>query len=544
MDKSIDEDLPDMIFPSPRRLLALSKGVTYVPGSMFSVQPKLESLGSGTGKTFTVGISQSEDWPDRREKGVQLEPPSPTVSRALQTSIATSSVAVSVTSSQREVREGEEMKPDEDNVEPMLEDEDEMELASQTPSGYEAENADDIESASQTPSGSEAERADVRSASGSQDNEMDAASYTGSGSREDELESGSQSGSRKDYPEGDLPIDSSGEGTRRESLSPEESSGNEDTVPETRMKGQRGPSSNRIREKPVRPTMMVEPDPGRKSRDETTDQKRGKLKGTANNSRTEKRAQTFIMPTRGFVNEEYRHAEPIVKRRKEATKKLQSETKKTSGGKEPQLPGRRGLVKTVNEVPAIVRIGERRVPWDSLKMSDSTRELDGMVSELATDPEVHGEEEFILHAQRVIAKLSEALEEEKTSGQLMRTEIDRLRSTIDQIKRSNNMNDIRVKLSEAEDLIDYVANYRKRMAILTSPKSDPGEPLRQLVDELRNFKYCAASSCSSLPPAPVHVCQCTNYVREETWKEKLLKEQDRQWRKIMQSRLDLHSNNS
>ena len=707
MSKSTYDDLPDMLFSSPSRLSGLSKGVSYVPGSVFSVQPKLEDLGTGSGKTFTVGISQSEGWSDRREIGIQLEPMFPTVSRSLQTSLpALSRRGSEMLSSSNGIiarenhaedqalsgevailedewegghanntRESDIGRPHEEvtavhrsreqtksklismkhykeiamsPVKQYAERSNQESIRDQSSSEH-ATYSDDVESISQRSSRDEVdirvripanreegsveseeiysddvenksrdevdntERIPFRHEEESLDSE---ATYSDdvtddlqrSGEREEielripprleevaNVDHDSRQSRVKEVPTKKLPAlrgvavmgeetynDDSATGSRQSQRIPTA------TVTDIR---QRIPAATVTDIRQRIPIATVENDSQRPPDEEdntkrftsTRDKVAPESKQIYSHKVTDDSQRS---PDKADLGQRVPARRDKVSERDWTMNKdgLNREANPdTEVGREPLVKGTRGSLRSRGEG---AKEKKQQQVWSQYKMTDETRKMDGIVTSQETyssqaaqlddfrsrtrleldilRDQVEGRlprpqsEAFIAEAQRLIVKLSEALEEEKVSTQLMRHEITRLRSVIDQIRISNDVEDVGSKLSQTERLIDYAENQKRRAdffsaASLSSPKAadDRGISLRSLMEELQRPKdrieyqpisprtICIATACSP-PTSPRSVCQCAHtasYQREDTWKERLQKEQDRQWKKIMSQRL-------
>jgi hypothetical protein len=567
-----DDDLPDMIFPpSPLRATVSPKGLTYIPGSVFSVKPKIEELGAGVGKTFTVGISQSEDMTVRRDQGVQspapvlrmdhhaptivdAEPPSDMPLKGKAT-LSVSDANHMATTLLNEDTISFKNSP-QDQVATMI---------------YQPDNDDDDHE-------HDDDDDDEHGDTGEEIRTVPNLSIERTATRD--IDTGED--------ETDRDIDFEKNTVTEEKLNEPGSSAEErESVAET-PPGHQATKIEKKRKPRKADKSQLDPELKSKEKYEKTVKAPPESSGGAKPTRplmvptniVKKQVKVDEVPSRPDVEEHKSDREAPV------FNKFRTE-KPTNFAKNLEEFRSKNAADIMNVVPS--SSGRNKLKWDALKMPETTRGLDSVVSGMKLDEPLLGEDigrarlelsiiqdrlqilrdtvsspESELHstyatAQRTIDRISQSLGLERMSSDLIREEIQRLHAIVDGLRRADDLEMVRARLAETERLLDFADHWHKRKLLMSCrPTADPGEPLRQLISEIQAstgkkpvfqphvhtvVSYCVAE----IPGECICPSNCTqagrdpwlspkNTQTEKDWKMRLRNAQDEQWKRMMASR--------
>ena len=490
-----DDDLPDLIFPSPLRAsAALPKGVNYIPGSIFSVKPKLEELGAGVGKVFTVGISQSEETREIRDQGVQ----SPTAALTMDSMPPT--ILLPMTES-HEIENQSLLRSS--RTQPLEGDEEVSHDIDEEPENELDDRGRDEESQERTIEG-KADDVDMHEDEQSLEGTLEVISHHSDNPATDDV--GAVNRNTVDR------IDQSATATLVISGEPMADEKVRKASRKKRMMKRRK-SQRSVEPRPATPSSDSE-----KSHDE-------------------------------HVGVKFIESNPFMKNREE----FKSQRTKLNWDALKMTDSTRVLDSTLARMTLDDPLEGDDKGRARLELSILQDRMDRLRDT------VRSPEQAFSTAQRTIEKISKSLEAEKMSAALMREEIQRLHATIDDLRKAKDnetsIDIVRAKLDESERLLDFADHWKQRQLLLASrPFSDPGESLRQLITDLQT----TGQKTVFKPSLPIMVSYCVAEIRGEPaspsrstqagqdpnlfgrkspkdadWKARLRTSQDEQWKRMI-----------
>jgi hypothetical protein len=536
------EEHTDVLFPEHRSPLA-SERLKYLPGSVFSIKPKLEELGVDLGKTFVVGISQSGE--DRQEQGVQLEPinvvsfglqasssatggtPKDTASSKSRSSQSSGVPSSDGSSKDKEGVSGSDRSSSNNNTEGERTSSHRTLRAIEGPTEsreherHQRRHSSNrkgtpaiLSQSSSTPQGS----SNGPRPGGSDNDEEDATSVNPEGDQK----KGRRSAVEQAKPTG-APTESAPSTSRSvpESLSErtperEETQRLADSDDDESSTGNFGNTQFRRNVYMEIPGKQIDEDEDIQS----YDRKESKLDEESDvigSEHTQAEAEG--------LHESPRARGALLTEEMKEINKFKSKTDSKGSGK-AYAPKWNLLQSPTQRFEVSGK--DRKIEWNLLKMDDTTRDVDSFVTNMPSGPvakedvgrvklelsilkdrverleeSTHAPEPDLIksfhEAQSTIRRLNEALDQEEMSAHLMREEIQRLHRIIEDMRRVRekeaSISTVKAKLDESERLLDYAQNFRKRQYVMNNrQQADPGEPLRQLIAELQAHAHDVSTS--------------------------------------------------
>ena len=231
------------------------------------------------------------------------------------------------------------------------------------------------------------------------------------------------------------------------------------------------------------------------------------------------------------------------------------------------------------------KLVDNRVNWKDLQMSDITRDLDDLTQKLLEDYrarprfdhernrerirlelDILGDQVDRLHehvarqqaskntdelieAKSFIAQLRIELEQERHTSELLRAEVNRLNTVVEEYRkdRDNGLKNFRQQIHEAHQLFNYARDKRERETLLKSKECT--QVLDDMLDRIESFrmrKFPDRPTCTYRPRSNhTHetvyelrpVCVCSDHVcGHREYKQRLLDIQERQWDTMLSKR--------